>query len=370
MLNCGWERMRALRPELNMNGRYVPLSRLVEQFPVKILGSEVSRRFNNTLPFLFKVLSIGEPLSIQAHPNKEQAVTLFERDPVHYPDSNHKPEIAVALDHLTALVGLKPIDDILYTLEKYPEFVHFLGRGFVSRWMKVLPLPVDRHAGHIKTLIVEILHQSEKRSDDLARILTELYQRLCQQIRDLDNAEKLFVKLWNTYRHGDVGLVFVFLLQIMNLNAGDAIFLRAGLPHAYVSGNIIECMANSDNVVRVGLTPKYKDVQTLADIIDCDPAPLTVLSDKGMKCAFYETPVDDFDLEKIRLGSQKIVTKNRPEILLITEGEIKLTWRQEGPHSASFGRGQSVFIPACLDEYGLEGIPEATVFRASTPEAI
>ena len=93
----------------------IPLDRFIKQFPKEVLGQKVIERFGVQLPFLFKVLSAGEALSIQAHPNKEQAAMLHQRDPEHYPDDNHKPEIAIALDQLTALVGFRPLTAVSYT---------------------------------------------------------------------------------------------------------------------------------------------------------------------------------------------------------------------------------------------------------------
>jgi len=108
----------------------IDLAEVIREYPIETLGRKTVKKFSNTLPFLFKVLSANEALSIQAHPSKRQAISLHKKDPIIYPDSNQKLEIAIALDSLTALVGFKPFNQIMQTLKKYPQIHHFIGKEY------------------------------------------------------------------------------------------------------------------------------------------------------------------------------------------------------------------------------------------------
>ena len=116
-----------------VNDHDIPLDQWIAAHPQELLGQVVAARFNNGLPFLFKVLAAGEALSIQAHPNKDQAKLLRASDPAHYPDDNHKPEIAIAIDALTALMGIKPFAELAETLRRYPEIAMFSGSEVSAR---------------------------------------------------------------------------------------------------------------------------------------------------------------------------------------------------------------------------------------------
>ena len=353
--------------ELLIDGKAVKLDQLVQNDPEHILGPDVYRRFGSSFPFLFKVLSIAEPLSIQAHPTREQAAVLFQQDPGHYPDSNHKPEIAIALDYLTALVGLRSDAEILRLMHTHPEIVEFTGKEFVADWQNGLSSSIEK-TRHIRSLVIHMLQQSDENPDQLAAVLDQLQQRLQIKKTNLGERETWFLNLRKTYDSADIGLLFIFLLNLVHLKKGQGIFLSAGIPHAYLAGTLVECMANSDNVVRVGLTPKFKDVRALAGIIDCRPGTPEIMSENATERFRYAVPVDDFQVEKMKLGSQNISTGNRPEIILVTAGEITVAWNgSSGVQSESCSRGQSLFIPACLSDYSLKGNPHAELFRASTP---
>ena len=120
-----------------IDGNEFSLNEVIHQYPGEMLGSKTAKKFSNTLPFLFKVLSANEALSIQVHPDKKQAISLHKKDPINYPDSNQKIEIAIALDSLTALVGFKTFKEILKVLKDYPEIGEFIGNKFVVS-LKVL----------------------------------------------------------------------------------------------------------------------------------------------------------------------------------------------------------------------------------------
>ena len=138
----------------------VPLDQWINAYPAQILGSKVANKFSNQLPFLFKVLYASESLSIQVHPNKAQANALHMRDPIHYPDANHKPELAIALDSLTALMGIKPFADIQETLRRYPEIADFIGKSVCTSILNAVTLDPQRQQTLIQTLFSTLIKSS------------------------------------------------------------------------------------------------------------------------------------------------------------------------------------------------------------------
>lgn len=355
------------------NGSLVALDRWIADHPKATLGEDVATRFGG-LPFLFKVLSAGQSLSIQAHPTKAQAETLHAQDPAHYPDDNHKPEVAVALDRLTALVGLKPLPELAETLAHYPEIADFAGAEAVQPIIKAgeaTPLETARALGY--DLFATLIRRSLAAPQALSGAVDAQAQRLNEANGDLDEAERRFLNLRERYGSGDVGLFALFLFNIVHLKAGEGIFTEAGVPHAYLGGNIIECMANSDNVVRVGLTPKYKDAATLLDIVDATPQAPAILTgermveDGGAAATVYRTPATEFEIRRWTLApgaDTTLLLANRPTVLLVTAGDATMTW--DGGR-ALYRQGESAFLPACLKTLTLQTTGGAEVIVATVP---
>ena len=165
-----------------VDGSQVSLRQLIAQYPREILGQAIAERFSGQLPFLFKVLSTAESLSIQAHPTKEQARLLHARDPEHYPDDNHKPELAVALDSLTALMGIKPFSGILETLERYPELADFVGREIASRVKSAARADPQHQKARLQELYAKLVKRSVAHKEELVqkRILQYLEKDIQQ----------------------------------------------------------------------------------------------------------------------------------------------------------------------------------------------
>lgn len=352
-----------------LDGSVVSLHQLILQYPLEILGKAVSETFSGTLPFLFKVLSAAEALSVQVHPTKEQAKTLHTRDPEHYPDENHKPELAVALDSLTALVGFKRFADALKTLREYPELASFAGED-VCHKLKRARSPSD-HAGLTRLLLTTLVRRSITHEEALLQTIEQIERRLRASAGSLKEEEQVFLDLQSRYPGADVGLLSIFLLNLVHLEAGQGLFIGAGIPHAYLKGNIVECMANSDNVVRLGLTPKFKDAQTLIEILDYEPRPISFLGgvlDSGE--VVYRTPAKEFQVTWWRLGrgQEQVETTKGPRVLLVTEGQVSIGW-QAGAASREqvFRRGQSALIPAFLKEFWIRGQGLAELFKVEVP---
>ncbi|MFL7795039.1 MAG: mannose-6-phosphate isomerase, class I [Anaerolineae bacterium] len=348
------------------DGRQVSLRQLIAQYPREILGATVAERFSGEMPFLLKVLSTAEALSIQAHPTKEQARLLHARDPEHYPDDNHKPELAVALDSLTALVGFKPFPDVLRALERYPELTNFIGAEAVAGARGAQDTSPQEQRACLRALYGTLVARSVAHADKLIAATGQLAERL--SARTAREEERLFLKMRQKYSGADVGLFTIFLLNLLHLKAGQGLFIKAGIPHAYLKGNIVECMANSDNVVRAGLTPKFKDVETLVDILTYEMGPPPIIEgDADAAEIVYRTPAPEFQVSRLRMqpGQERAdSTGGGPQILLVTAGEVIIS-REKG--NAAFQRGQSVLLPAFLGGFGLKAAASAELFRVQVP---
>ncbi len=346
-----------------VEGRPVPLSELIAQDPAQALGPRVAAAFAGTLPFLLKVLSAAQALSIQVHPNRRQAQALHARDPQHYVDANHKPEVAVALDSLTALVGFKSYEGIRRALEETPELAGFIGEGALA--------PATSGAEEqaaVRRLYQALIERSTGREAEMAEALERLTRRLQGRTAPRSEAEELFLALRRDYPGPDIGLFTLFLLNLVHLRAGQGVFIDAGVPHAYLRGNIVECMAASDNVVRAGLTPKFKDVQALGEILAYDLGTPPILEgDPGAAEVVYRTPAREFELARWQLDpgqGRQAATAGSLQILLVTEGQVRLRWAQ-GEEVCRQGR--SLFVPAALGAYALRSEAPATVFCARVP---
>ncbi len=336
----------------------IALPEIIANNPQEILGKP-AKNFENRLPFLMKVLSAGEALSIQAHPNKEQAVQLHQKDSEHYPDDNHKPEIAIALDHLTALVGFRPIDDIVIQLTHYSPIADFAGDEAVTA------LKAGTKAG-LKEFYRQIMQKAALQSFQLEKALQAM-DKLIASTENRSKVEDLYITLRKKYST-DIGLFSLFLFNLVELEKGEAVFLKAGIPHAYLYGNIIECMANSDNVVRAGLTPKFKDIPTLVKILTYETGvPPIMRPEAGKDEVHYKVPIPEFAIIKreFSVNQSLEIQRDRMEIFIITTGKITITG--EG-FNETYKTGETVLIPASLGQTTITAQNETTLYSAVIPE--
>jgi len=358
--------------EMVVDGVSVSLSRVISQYPLQILGNRVSKRFSGSLPFLFKVLSVAEPLSIQAHPNREQAQALNSRDPEHYPADNHKPELALALDSLTALVGFRSLGDIHRSLERYPELAHFIGLDIYHRLKESQTLTGLEQQNLTRLVYRGLIQRSRTCEKELIECIGQVEDRLHRSSNNLRDEERLFLDLRGKHAGADVGLLSVFLLSPIQLEEGQGVLIEPGVPHAYLKGNIVECMANSDNVVRAGLTPKFKDFETMVDVLSYGTDPVSILGDDAdREHVIYQTPVAEFQVSRWRLKRGKTiteVTRGEPGILLIIKGDIRLRWQANSESvQLDFQQGQSILIPASLGEFKMTSLSSVEVFKVEVP---
>ena len=358
--------------EVVLDGHCASLPDVISEYPLQVLGARVYEKFSSALPFLLKILSIAEPLSIQVHPNKEQAQALHARDAEHYPDNNHKPELAIALDSLTALVGFKSPCGILRTLKRTPELVDFIGQYTLQRLRESRKQSSLEQRNLMQLLYSTLMERSDARERTLVRCIGQLEKRLRELTDVLTDEEQIFLDRRERSTEADAGLLSIFLLNSIHLRNGQGIFLDPGTLHAYVSGNIVECMANSDNVVRAGLTQKFMDFETIVDILHYESRYVSILeADSAQDYVVYHTPADEFRVSRWRLGQNQGVIEEipkGPEILLITRGEVVISWRINSDRlKTHFRQGQSILIPAFMGEYKITPLDSVEVFRVEVP---
>lgn len=344
-----------LSSEILVDGKIYNLKDVVEKFPNEILGEVVAEKFGNNIPFLLKVLSANQALSIQTHPSKTEAIELHKNDSANYPDDNHKPEIAITLDSLSALVGFRSLGEIENNIKKYSQLSEFIDDEVVDKFLQ------NKTKSGLKNLFSNLMNRSTEK-DKLEKII-QLLKNEFELKNELSEDEKLFLVLYEQYGV-DIGLLILFFLNVINLKTGEAIFTPAGIPHAYLKGNIIECMANSDNVVRAGLTPKFKDIIRLTNILTYEfGKPELIGKELNKNVHEYEVSAEEFRIEKVTLNNESIVftTDNRIEIILVTEGEIT-------GNNLLTQKGETLLFPALIDKYTITSKRKTILFRVVVPQ--
>ncbi len=345
------------------------LDRLVHAHPGFFLGQEVRRKFNGCFPFLLKIISVAAPLSIQLHPGRKDAERLHKSDPGHFPDSHHKPEIAIALDSLTAFAGCRPTQDLRSILSRYPEIGAFLNGRQMRAPGARMPAP-----GPGRTMERSMRSLIEGAASDPAlfsRNADALALRLNRDTKPLSETESIFLESRDLYGSRDPGLFLIFFLNLVHVGKNEGLFIAPGTPHAYVRGNAVECMAQSDNVVRAGLTRKPTDGQAFLDLMNCQARPRPLVRLGRRKESVFGPPVGEFRVVRRECGPRslwRIRTASQPEILLCMGGRALLSWSTDGERDAvSVQKGDSFLIPAALAVYTVEGQESAELFRVSVP---
>jgi len=341
--------------EVTLAGDVQKLSTLIERAPAAVLGDATVARFGS-LPFLFKVLCAEKALSIQVHPSKAQAEAGFAKEEAagispkaanrNYKDPNHKPELVFALTPYQAMNGFRAIPAILALFERVK---------LAAIADLVAALAANQNEAGLQHFFHQLLILTGPRKEDaLAGLLA--YAAAHQD----EETFALVTSLAAQYP-GDVGLFSPLLLNVVTLQPGQAMYLDACTPHAYVRGTGLEIMANSDNVLRAGLTPKYIDVAELLDCTRCLAKPDDqILLSPRMEGAVqhYDVPVPDFTFSVYPAGEHALTTASA-EILFAIDGTVIL---QQGKQSLRLEKGQSTFIPAATGSYQL--LAEGRVARA------
>lgn len=327
------------------------LLEVIEEDPEGCLGSRVAERFGSSLPFLLKILAAEEPLSLQAHPSLEQAQEGFARENAagidltapqrNYRDANHKPELAVALTEFTAMAGFRPLAatrDLLRSLE-CPALERYIAmidtehatdaaeeeslRALLTTWITI-------PAGVREELLAAVMEAVERRgergdwTDEVLRNIATLAERY----------------------PGDSGILGALLLNHVTLQPGEAIHLAAGQLHAYIHGLGVEIQANSDNVLRGGLTSKYVDVPELVRVLDfhsLENPRNTPEFDEDHHRWTYQVPVPDFLLHRVPEAQDTLIDEDGPVIAMCTGGTVHL---DNGAETVDLAPGEAAWIPA------------------------
>lgn len=325
------------------------LSSLIANAPTATLGESTEKAFGE-LPFLLKILAAEKALSVQVHPSKQQAETGFDSensrglnisDPTrNFKDPNHKPELVYALTTYQALNGFRPFEEVLALFEPLAnsaisELVNSFRKNCSEQGLQQLFATLLSLRGEQKRFAIASLIEYAKRNAD-------------------HETFNLVLELESQFP-GDIGLFSPLLLNVIVLEPGQAMFLHACTPHAYIHGTAIEIMANSDNVLRAGLTPKHVDVSELVACTVFSPVSRdTVLTTPVIdgNAMHFPVPVTDFKFS--------IYSPVEPTMVAITSAEIlfaidaPLTVRKESGQSITINKGESIFVPASTQSYSLQ----------------
>lgn len=340
-------------------GEWRSLADVITESPEDVLGARTAERFDGKLPSLFKVLAAGQPLSIQAHPTLEQAKRGFARENKqgialdapnrNYRDDNHKPEIICALTPFWTVNGFRRVEELVAKFRRIssPELSKEIDR------LEAQPdaTGLERFFGDIMTM------DGERQTKTVAQTV-----EFAREHSGEDPAWDWVVKLDAQYP-GDVGVLSPVILNVVLLQPGQAMLLHAGQLHAYLEGLGIELMANSDNVLRGGLTPKHVDVPELLDVLNFAEKTIDVVT-PGPD-GTYPSDVAEFRLSVIEVngGAPFVSADDRSvEIWICTAGEAELTCAGD---ELEVSKGVSFVVPAAAAPYHIVGT--ATLYRASVP---
>lgn len=346
-----WVGAHAKAPSRLEDGR--SLLELIDGEPERCLGERNVQAFGPRLPYLLKILAVEAPLSLQAHPNREQARAGFLREeeagvPIGarhrtYKDDNHKPELLCALTPFEALCGFRPAAESAELFERLAledeswAVALRRGNGLKGVFRRLMELP----PGVKRTTVEGVLRACGRQSKDPTGPFAASIQWA--------------LRLGEAYP-GDVGVVASLLLNHVALEPGQAIYLGSGQLHAYLSGVGVELMANSDNVVRGGLTPKFVDVEQLQQILHFEGSgahPVKArLCDRVVR---YPTPAREFELSRAELEGEPVTVSGAgPRLCLCTRGRVALAAAPAGALGApprqsaklELRAGQACFVPA------------------------
>lgn len=348
---------------VSVESEWMPLNKLISDHKKETLGEVVSKSFFGKLPYLFKVLDVEKMLSIQVHPDKKSAEvgyyaeekggipsSAFDRN---FKDDNHKPELMWALTDFWLLHGFRSEQEISEILAGVPEFES----------LKTVFEPEQ-------DLATLYRHVMEMPKEKVNIILEPLYNRL-----ENENSKSAFKRedpdFWalRAFRdftvdgNYDRGLFSVYLLNLVNVKPGEIIYQGSGILHAYLEGVNMELMANSDNVLRGGLTPKHVDVPELMKHVTFEsviPQIIKPVRENDVRSR-VETPAPDFQLSHLVINSGQLYERKQgmgPEIYFVYEGEVEVGGEYR------FSKGEAFFIPD-FAEVSFQG--DGQVFCAGVP---
>jgi mannose-6-phosphate isomerase len=343
-----------------------PLNELIAVEPALMLGEAVAKVFGR-LPYLFKILDVKDMLSIQVHPSKKDAIKGYEEenardiskdDPKrNYKDDNHKPELMYALSDFWLLHGFKTPEKLQKIFSEVPELAFlrsiFQKKGYDGLYRHVM----EMEQAEVNKILQPLLDR-----------IIPLYEKGMLRRNDENFWAARAAITFNEPGKIDRGIFSIYIFNLVNLKPGEAIFQDAGLPHAYLEGQNVEIMANSDNVLRGGLTPKHIDVQELMKHVKCEPlVPAIILgipSGNNGEQVFL-TPAADFELRAIRLNSGELTQLQvaTTDIFIVYSGAIKVT---DGTNKLGRDSGEC-FVTVSGANISIAAPVPSVIFRATVP---
>lgn len=349
---------------LRSDGSEVSLLSLLDSDPAHQLGSACTDRWGNRLPFLLKVLAADEPLSLQAHPSAEQAAAGFAHEEAaglarnaperNYPDPTAKPELICALTEFHALAGFRDA-------HRTVRLLHELDVPSLRSHAELLAAQPDQDG--LRALFTTWITLPEHYLREVLPDVIEACVRHLRRHGEFSPECRTVLELGEAYPN-DAGVLASLLLNRLVLQPGEAIFLPAGNLHAYLKGTGVEILANSDNILRCGLTPKYVDVAELLRVLDFTCGDMRVLDgeSRGANLTVYRTPAEEFELSRVdwwpaEPGGVRLDSPG-PQILLCTRGRVRLSAQPRVDSTGrngvkpgargelELGRGESVWLAA------------------------
>lgn len=344
------------------------LRQFIDLDPSSLLGEKTYIKDGGRLPFLLKILDVHKMLSIQAHPSKEAAIKGFldenkRQIPLNahnrvFKDQNSKPEMMVALSPFWLLHGFLPAGKAAEQLDKIPSLKEFsnvfktegIKKGY-QKWMELPQTEIDNILAPLRKSLLDAPDASlNKNSPDFW-------------------AKKAFHDFIREDGHLDRGIFSIYVMNIVHLQPGEAIFQDSGLLHAYLEGTNIELMVNSDNVFRGGLTDKYMDIPLLLDHLDFRPTLPNKLKPViiDQKEKRFIIPSSDFELKEYALEKGVdlcIPPSSGPSLLLCLHGSICL----KAENSLIVPSGEALFVPHNTQiDLQQKGEETAVLFKAGIP---
>jgi mannose-6-phosphate isomerase len=362
-----------------------------------LLSTDIAQRYENKLPFLFKVLSINKALSIQAHPNKKLAEQLHAKDSKNYPgqllaategrtdlisttDDNHKPEMTIAVTPFDGLCGFRPLAEIVHFLKTVPSLRKVVGEEEASNFENTVKgketsdkdEDVKANKKALQSAFTKVMNIDKETLASASKELIKAAESEGSEFagsggpsNDGKELADLVVRL-NSQFPEDIGLFVQFFLNYVKLEIGEAMFLKADDIHAYLSGDIIECMASSDNVVRAGFTPKFKDVDTLTTMLTYSYAPISEQKmdptdyphvrhnasaySSSSSSLLYNPPIPEFAVVRTALNKSGAKATfdpiDGPSIILCTKGKGTIS---VGPKEEKIEEGYVFFVGATAE---------------------
>ena len=353
---------------LTRDGVTGTLTAAIAAAPALELGEPVAERFGGRLPFLLKVLAAEKALSIQLHPTRAQAEEGFAREeragvPRNarervYVDDWPKPEILCALTPFEVLAGLRSATEAASVLE---------GLGVPELDKLVVPLRANPTPQAVADALTELLAWPREGRAQLAALVVEAAAVAAGKDGPFAAAYDAVVRMNIDHPH-DIGLVASLLMNHRVIEPGQALYMGAGGVHAYIKGMGVELMANSDNVIRAGLTPKHIDVPELARVIDPEvEVPVVPARVQAPGIEVFDTEAPEFRLGRLSVADGATLTvpgDGGPRLMLCTEGEASVSSGTEPDARLVLTRGQSCFLSAADTNVLLTGA--GTFFLAET----